>query len=131
MGSIVAGTVIARDRTRFLDKVPSSVARFLDSKTFPGKRSLVNSVKRTLFLALIADGLPASELQDPPGTPRGVDRTYAKLLSVPCHDIGTKAVATRCHVSSLVSDGKDTDGPFEWIGSKADDRHEGISFSQF
>lgn len=82
IGSIVAGTVIAYDRSRFPDKAPSTVADFFDTQTFPGKRSLAKSVKRTLYLALIADGVPASEVYDQLETPEGVDRAFAKLDNI-------------------------------------------------
>lgn len=82
VGNIVAGTVISFNKERFPDGGPSTVADFFDTKTYPGKRALAKSVKRTLYLGLIADGVSAAEIYDQLATPEGVDRAFAKLDTI-------------------------------------------------
>ncbi|MRX50573.1 extracellular solute-binding protein [Paracoccus sp. S-4012] len=82
VGNIVWGTVIAYDTTKFPDNPPQTVADFFDTEAFPGKRGLPKSAKRTLYLALIADGVPAADVYDVLGTPEGVDRAFAKLDTI-------------------------------------------------
>jgi putative spermidine/putrescine transport system substrate-binding protein len=80
--SIIAGTVISYDASKFPDKAPSTVADFFDTETFPGKRGLAKDPKRTLHFALIADGVPASEVFEQLATPEGVERAFAKLDTI-------------------------------------------------
>lgn len=82
VGNIVWGTVIGYDRTRFQDQAPATVADFFDTDRFPGKRGLPKSPKRTLYLALIADGVPADQVYDVLDSPDGVDRAFAKLDTI-------------------------------------------------
>ncbi|CAM3035839.1 putative spermidine/putrescine transport system substrate-binding protein [Paracoccus aminovorans] len=82
VGNIVWGTVIGFDTTKFADGAPATVADFFDTAKFPGKRGLPKSPKRTLYLALIADGVPAAEVYDTLGTPEGVDRAFQKLDTI-------------------------------------------------
>ena len=82
VGNIVWGTVIGFDTTKFKDAAPATVADFFDTATFPGKRGLPKNPKRTLYLALIADGVSADEVYDQLATPEGVDRAFAKLDSI-------------------------------------------------
>ena len=46
---------------------------------FPGKRGLRKSAKYTLEFALLADGVPTSDVYKVLATPAGVDRAFAKL----------------------------------------------------
>ncbi|SMO35075.1 ABC transporter substrate-binding protein [Paracoccus laeviglucosivorans] len=82
VGNIVWGTVIGYDKTKFPDAAPTTVADFFDTAKFPGKRGLPKSPKRTLYLALIADGVAADEVYDMLGTPEGVDRAFKKLDTI-------------------------------------------------
>ncbi|MBT0782310.1 ABC transporter substrate-binding protein [Paracoccus sp. pheM1] len=82
IATIFAGTVISYDTSKFPDKAPSTVADFFDTQAFPGKRGLAKDVKRTLHFALMADGVPASEVYDVLATPEGVDRAFAKLDTI-------------------------------------------------
>ena len=76
----VWGTVLA-ERT---DKLPQGKemknwADFWDTKTFPGPRGLRKSAPETLEFALLADGVPKSDLYKVLGTKEGVDRAFRKL----------------------------------------------------
>lgn len=82
VANIVWGTVIAYNTTKFDGEMPDSAADFFDTETFPGKRGLPRNPKRTLYLALIADGVPAAEIYDVLGTDEGVDRAFAKLDTI-------------------------------------------------
>ncbi|WP_343222890.1 ABC transporter substrate-binding protein [Paracoccus bogoriensis] len=83
VANIVWGTVISFDTTRFPDGAqPQTAADFFDTETFPGKRGLPRNPKRTLYLALIADGVPAAEIYDVLGTDEGVERAFAKLDTI-------------------------------------------------
>ena len=82
VGNIVWGTVISYDKTKFEGEAPTTVADFFDTEKFPGKRGLPKSPKRTLYLALIADGVAADDIYDTLATPEGVDRAFAKLDTI-------------------------------------------------
>lgn len=103
VANIVAGTVIAYDTSKFATKKPASVADFFDLEGFPGKRALAKSVKRTLYLALMADGVPASEVYDQLATPEGVDRAFAKLDTIKSQVIWWEAGA---QPPQLLADGE-------------------------
>lgn len=82
VGNIVWSTVIAYDTTRFPENPPTTAADFFNTADFPGKRGLSKSAKRSLYLALIADGVPGDQVYDVLSTPEGVDRAFAKLDTV-------------------------------------------------
>ncbi|MBM3604474.1 MAG: ABC transporter substrate-binding protein [Alphaproteobacteria bacterium] len=82
VANIVWGTVISYNTTKFEGQAPSTAADFFDTETFPGKRGLPKNPKRTLYLALIADGVPAEEVYDVLGTDEGVERAFAKLDTI-------------------------------------------------
>lgn len=82
VANIVWGTVISYNTTKFEGEAPDSAADFFDTETFPGKRGLPRNPKRTLYLALIADGVPAAEIYDVLGTDEGIDRAFAKLDTI-------------------------------------------------
>ncbi|WP_299838699.1 ABC transporter substrate-binding protein [uncultured Paracoccus sp.] len=82
VANIFWGTVIAYDNTKFPDGAPATAADFFDLEKFPGKRGLPKNPKRTLYLALIADGVPAAEIYDKLATPEGVAQAFAKLDSI-------------------------------------------------
>ncbi|WP_304615348.1 ABC transporter substrate-binding protein [Paracoccus sp. (in: a-proteobacteria)] len=83
VANIVWGTVISFDTTKFPEGAqPQTAADFFDTEAFPGKRGLPRNPKRTLYLALIADGVPAAEIYDVLGTDEGVERAFAKLDTI-------------------------------------------------
>ncbi|MFV0303402.1 MAG: ABC transporter substrate-binding protein [Paracoccus sp. (in: a-proteobacteria)] len=82
VANIFWGTVIAYDNTKFPDGLPATAADFFDLEKFPGKRGLPKNPKRTLYLALIADGVPAAEIYDKLATPEGVAQAFAKLDTI-------------------------------------------------
>lgn len=82
VANIFWGTVIAYDTTKFEGEAPSLAADFFDLEKFPGKRGLPKNPKRTLYLALIADGVPADEIYDKLGSEEGVEQAFAKLDTI-------------------------------------------------
>ncbi|MEE2859610.1 MAG: ABC transporter substrate-binding protein [Pseudomonadota bacterium] len=82
VANIVWGTVIAYNTEKFEGDAPTTAADFFDTEAYPGKRGLPKNPKRTLYLALIADGVPADEVYDVLSTDEGVDRAFAKLDTI-------------------------------------------------
>ncbi|MFT4014006.1 MAG: ABC transporter substrate-binding protein [Paracoccus sp. (in: a-proteobacteria)] len=82
VANIFWGTVIAFDQTKFGDAKPATAADFFDTAKFPGKRGLPKNPKRTLYLALIADGVAPDKIYETLATPEGVDRAFAKLDTI-------------------------------------------------
>lgn len=70
------------DDSKFADAKPSGPADFFDLEKFPGKRTMRKGAKFNLEFALMADGVPASEVYDTLATPEGVDRAFDKLDSI-------------------------------------------------
>lgn len=82
VANIVWGTVIAYDTSKFEGDAPMTAADFFDVEKFPGKRGLPKNPKRTLYLALIADGVPAADVYEKLGSEEGVAQAFAKLDSI-------------------------------------------------
>ncbi|MBI1383888.1 MAG: extracellular solute-binding protein [Rhizobiales bacterium] len=82
VGSIVWSTVYAYDGDKITGTVPTTMADFFDLAKFPGKRGLRKGPKANLEFALMADGVPASQVYELLATPEGVDRAFAKLDTI-------------------------------------------------
>ena len=78
----VFATAIAYDTTKFPNGAPTTIADFFDTTKFPGKRGVKKGAKVTLEMALMADGVPASEVYGLLATDAGVDRAFAKLDTI-------------------------------------------------
>lgn len=78
----VFSTAIAFDTSKYPDGGPESIADFFDLSKFEGKRGLKKGAKTTLEMALMADGVPASEVYATLETDAGVDQAFAKLDSI-------------------------------------------------
>lgn len=81
VANIVWSTVMAYN-TDSVDGSPTSIADFFDTSTYPGKRGLRKSAKATLEMALMADGVPASEVYALMETDAGIDQAFAKLDTI-------------------------------------------------
>ena len=81
VANIVWSTVMAYNADK-VNGTPTTIADFFDLEKFPGKRGLRKSAKATLEMALMADGVPASEVYAALNTPEGVDRAFAKLDTI-------------------------------------------------
>lgn len=82
VASIVWGTVIAYDKTKFTSGEPATLADFFDLEKFPGKRGLLKSAKRSMEMALLADGVPSDKIYEVLGTEEGVAQALAKLDTI-------------------------------------------------
>lgn len=79
--SIVYSNIVAYNKEMF-DKAPTKIQDVFDLKNFPGKRSLQKKPINNLEWALIADGVPASEVYNVLGTEEGVQRAFKKLDTI-------------------------------------------------
>ena len=80
VANIVWSTIFAYDTSKTKGVV--GLADFYDLAKFPGKRGLRKNPKANLEMALIADGVPTSEVYDVLSTAEGVDRAFAKLDTI-------------------------------------------------
>lgn len=78
VGFFAWSTVLAYNADK-LKSAPSGWADFWDVAKFPGKRGLRKGAKYTLEFALLADGVPTSDVYKVLATPAGVNRAFAKL----------------------------------------------------
>ena len=81
VASIVWSTAIAYN-TEANPTAPDSIDDFFNLADFPGKRGLRKGAKINLEMALMGDGVPASEVYDLLETDEGVDRAFAKLDTI-------------------------------------------------
>ncbi|MDM9590464.1 ABC transporter substrate-binding protein [Pseudomonas asiatica] len=77
-GVLVWSTAMAYNADK-LKVAPTGWADFWDLEKFPGKRSLHKGAKYTLEIALIADGVPYSDIYKLLATEEGVNRAFKKL----------------------------------------------------
>jgi ABC-type sugar transport system ATPase subunit len=91
----VFATAIAYDTTKFPNGGPTTIADFFDTEGFPGKRGLKKGAKTTLEMALMADGVPASEVYALLETEEGVARAFAKLDTIKATPCGGKRARSR------------------------------------
>jgi len=79
VASVAWSTAIAFDRQAFGKAQPTQIADLLDAKHFPGKRTLPDSARYTLELALLADGVDPANVYTELATPAGADRAFQAL----------------------------------------------------
>ncbi|MEM1362139.1 MAG: ABC transporter substrate-binding protein [Pseudomonadota bacterium] len=79
--NVVWSTVVAYN-TEALDGTPTTITDFFDLDAYPGKRGMRKIARANLEMALMADGVPASEVYELLGTDEGVDRAFAKLDTI-------------------------------------------------
>lgn len=81
VGTIVYATTLAYDGAKMADG-PTTIKDLFDTRKYPGKRGLWKNPATNLEFALLADGVPASEVYDTLSTPEGVERAFAKLDTI-------------------------------------------------
>lgn len=79
VGSISWSTLFAYDADALSGEGPKNWADFWDVKKFPGKRGLDKDPRWNLEFALLADGVPASDIYKVLVTEEGLKRAFAKL----------------------------------------------------
>lgn len=84
VANIVWSTVIAYNTDSFGadGPQPSTIEDFFDLDTFPGTRGMRRSAIGTMEWALMADGVPRSEVYDVLATEEGIDRALARLDTI-------------------------------------------------
>ena len=93
VGAILWSTVLAYNGDKFPDGGPRSWADFWNVEKFPGKRALRKGPKYNLEFALMADGVPVTDVYKVLATPEGVDRAFKKLTELKPHLIWWEAGA--------------------------------------
>ena len=78
VASIIWSTVVGYN-TNNLGNTPASISDFFDTDAFPGKRGVRKNPKGVLEIALLADGVSASDVYAQLATVTGQDRAFAKL----------------------------------------------------
>ncbi len=99
----VFALVIAYDDRVFPGVKPGSVEDFFDLERFPGKRAIEKSPDGILEWALIAEGVPPSQVYDLLSTDRGLRLAFRKLDTIRESIIWWKDVATP---ATLLNDGR-------------------------
>ena len=79
--NVVYSTIFAYDADKLKDG-PTKIADLFDTKKFPGKRGLWKNPFGNLEAALMADGVPPSDVYKTLRTPAGVDRAFKKLDTI-------------------------------------------------
>ncbi|HEX5182264.1 MAG TPA: ABC transporter substrate-binding protein [Allosphingosinicella sp.] len=79
VGSVAWSYLIGYDGDRFPRAGPRTWADFWDVRRFPGRRGMRRTPKYTLEIALMADGVPPSQVYTLLRTAAGVDRAFRKL----------------------------------------------------
>ena len=93
VGTAIWSNVVAYNTTSFPGEKPSKIADFFDVQRFPGKRAISKRPNAILEWALIADGVPVTQVYEVLSTPEGVDRAFAKLDTIKPHLIFWEAGA--------------------------------------
>jgi len=79
---IVYSTTFGYRSDKFKGDQPSTIADVFNLAKFPGKRSLEKRANGNLEWALIADGVDAKDVYKVLGTPKGLDRAFAKMDTI-------------------------------------------------
>ena len=86
IGTIAYSTLYAYRTDVYPDDPPKNWADFWNVEKYPGKRALKkDEAQATLEFALIADGVPTSEVYDVLRAEGGIDRAFAKLDEIKPH----------------------------------------------
>ena len=83
VANIVWSSVYVYDSSKVRNwNAPKTMADFFNTEAYPGKRGMRKSPKVTMEFALIADGVPTSEVYDVLSTEEGIARAFAKLDTI-------------------------------------------------
>ena len=80
--SVVFSTIYAYNDTLFPEQKPETIKDFFDLEKFPGRRGMRRSPKANLEFALMADGVPASQVYQVLSSEAGIDRAFRKLDTI-------------------------------------------------
>ena len=79
---LFVSTVVAYNHERTTGETPRTIQDFFDLDRFPGRRGMRRTPLANLEFALMADGVPASEVYAVLDTGEGVDRAFRKLDTI-------------------------------------------------
>lgn len=79
---VTFATVVAYDNRAFTDEKPQFIADFFNVDKFPGKRAAPQSPSALLEWALIAEGVPISQVYDLLSTERGLRLAFRRLDTI-------------------------------------------------
>ena len=82
LGTLFFSTVVAFNHERTTGEVPRTIHDFFDLHRFPGRRGMRRTPLANLEFALMADGVPASEVYAVLDTQAGVDRAFRVLDTI-------------------------------------------------
>lgn len=102
VGISVWSAVYAYDTTKFSEG-PRTAADFFDLERFPGSRGLRKRAEFNLEFALMADGVPPSDVYEVLSTSEGVDRAFAKLDAIKSNTVWWESGA---QAPQLLADGE-------------------------
>ena len=110
----VFATVIGYNDQKFPGVKPSRIEDFFDLENFPGRRSIQKSPDAILEWALMAEGVPPSQVYDLLSTDRGLDLAFRKLDSLRGNIVWWKGAGSpsRLLVSGVVSMASGYNGRF-------------------
>ena len=96
--------------------IPNHISAFFNTERFPGKRAIATEATGLLEMALIAHGVPASQVYHLLSTLRGVELAIDVFASIKSEILWTKDYA---EAESLLADGSATMGLIE-LGATAE-----------
>ena len=79
---VVYSTIYAYNTESFPDDRPATIADLFDTKRFPGRRGMRRVAQANLEIALMADGVPISDIYATLGTNAGMARAFRKLDTI-------------------------------------------------
>ena len=79
---IVYSTVYAYNTETFPGDKPATIADLFDIESFPGRRGMRRTAQANLEFALMADGVPISDVYATLGTEAGMARAFRKLDTI-------------------------------------------------
>jgi putative spermidine/putrescine transport system substrate-binding protein len=85
VGNVVWAVVLAYNGDRIKGEGPKNWADFWDVNRWPGKRALRKSAKFSMEIALMADGVPPSDVYKVLSSEAGVQRAFKKLDALKPH----------------------------------------------
>ena len=82
VGTVFYSTIYAYNDALLEGEKPAAIADFFDLERFPGRRGMRRSPLVNLEFALMADGVPKSEVYAALDTAEGLDRAFRKLDTI-------------------------------------------------
>ena len=79
---VIYSTVYAYNTENFPNERPTTIADLFDTKRFPGRRGMRRTAQANLEFALMADGVPISDVYATLGTAPGMARAFRKLDTI-------------------------------------------------